>query len=127
MGYNRYIGGNQMPTMRAFCGAVCDECPALVATVKKDRTAQEKLAKVWSGDLKVLTGRDRLTADEMSCWGCMNPGDHFLGCQRCEIRTCAMDRGVENCGRCEDYASCDSIQSLLEKHPRLRAGLEKER
>ncbi len=90
----------------AFCGICCSDCPAYKATIANDDEMRKDVAEKWTSD------ECPLTAQEVHCLGCPKidtPVMCFVG--KCEVRLCAVDKGVENCAYCEDYA-CDILQKV---------------
>lgn len=51
-----------------------------------------------------------------SCSGCLSRSDGkiALTVQHCKVRTCAVEKGVENCGFCPEYA-CSPLKYLYAK------------
>lgn len=51
-----------------------------------------------------------------SCNGCLSRSDGkiALTVQSCRVRSCAVEKGVANCGFCPDYA-CSRIKNLYAK------------
>jgi hypothetical protein len=55
-----------------------------------------------------------ITADDVACEGCpTRDGQLWVHCADCEVRACAMARGVVNCGHCPDYA-CDRLEAVFD-------------
>ena len=111
-----------MVRMISYCGLICTECPAYLATVNDDDAERERVAEMWSkefgGDFKV---------SDINCDGCLSRGTRvFSHCNECEIRKCGMERGVENCAHCGDYA-CEKLSGFLSNVPMAKETLEKER
>jgi hypothetical protein len=104
--------------MIAYCGLVCTECPALLATQANDAAAAQKIAAEWSAayhaDVKV---------EHVWCDGCLVAGKKCAHCGECEIRACARERGVESCAKCADYA-CAALEGFFKMAPMARASLE---
>ena len=90
----------------AYCGLLCHECPLYIATKSNDSQAKEKLA------IECSTKNITFTADDMTCQGCFCVNnDSSKMCGDCEIRKCAKDKDVDNCGVCSVYP-CE----IIEKH-----------
>ena len=51
--------------MVAFCGIVCDDCRAFIATQRNDRKLKEEVAKAWS------TEKETLKPEDIDCDGCI--------------------------------------------------------
>lgn len=110
-----------MDKIIAYCGLVCTNCPAYVATQADDRDALEKVAAQWREQFN----SPEITADSILCDGCLgNNGGRLAGyCTMCEIRACGMERGVVNCAHCDDYA-CDKLQGFFSNAPDARKVLD---
>lgn len=111
-----------MDRMVSYCGLICTECPAYLATVNDDDAERQRVAEAWSkqfgGDFK---------ASDINCDGCLSRGARvFSHCNECEIRKCGMERGVVNCAYCEDYP-CEKLSAFLANVPAAKETLEKER
>lgn len=106
----------------AFCGNYCDKCPTYIATQSDDDEARKKVAVEWSKNFGFsLEHRD------INCDGCQakNGARLFGHCESCEARLCGIDRGVDNCGKCADYHSCDKIKQLHQLYPIGKKALDK--
>ena len=96
-----------MEKMMSYCGLICDECPAFVATQENDMEALARLGEAWSGNGPAFS------PEEMRCDGCLiADGRLFTWCNTCELRTCAMERGVATCAHCSDYG-CEKLQQVF--------------
>jgi hypothetical protein len=92
--------------MVAYCGIVCTDCRAFVATQKNDRELKEKVARAWS------TETETLKPEDIDCDGCLTSGRRLLGfCRTCEVRRCGYEKGVENCAYCREYP-CVKLTTL---------------
>lgn len=89
----------------AFCGLICEECPALRATRADDTAGLQKCADDWS-----VPGHP-LAADDCRCDGCRPSGRLYMHCALCRVRACALEKGVENCAHCSRYA-CEELKHL---------------
>ncbi|MEJ5284807.1 MAG: DUF3795 domain-containing protein [Brevinematia bacterium] len=107
--------------MIAFCGLDCSKCPAYIATIKNDDNERKKVAKEWSQMFHA-----DITPDSVNCYGCKTEGKpRFYYCANmCEIRKCAVSKGVENCGKCKNY-SCIMLEEFLKNAPVAKENLEK--
>jgi hypothetical protein len=105
--------------MIAYCGLVCTECPAYVATRADDMQALERIAAQWREEFNAP-----FTAQDCICDGCSSGSDRLCSyCSRCEVRACALERGVINCAHCDDYG-CDKLIGFFEFAPAAKAKLE---
>lgn len=101
-----------MPRQVAYCGIFCDECPTYLATQADDDELRKKVASEWTKAFGFT-----LEAESINCDGCLaSEGARLFGhCQNCAARICGLDRGVKNCGACDDYQSCDKIKKIHEQ------------
>ena len=109
-----------MTQMIAYCGLVCTECPAYIATQANDRAALEQVADMWRKEFDA----PGLTAESVICDGCLGTaGRKFGHCLECEIRACAMGREVVNCANCDDYG-CETIVGFFGFVPEAKITLD---
>jgi len=108
-----------MERMIAFCGIVCTECPAYIATQNDDREALERVAAQWSQQFN-----QPIAPEDCICDGCLAfEGRLSSYCHECKIRACAIERKVQNCAYCEDYP-CQELESFFASTPEAKATLE---
>jgi hypothetical protein len=108
-----------MLTLIAACGLDCAKCDSYIATQANDQTALVALAEKWTKEYNA-TG---LTAANVQCDGCLAEGRKIGHCSECQIRLCAVERGVANCAVCQDYA-CGKLEGFLKVVPQAKANLE---
>lgn len=109
-----------MSKMIAYCGLICTECEAYVATQANNSAALERMAvkarEEW--------GIPDATAASIMCDGCLSNSDRLCGfCYECQVRACAKRRSVENCAHCDDYG-CDTLEAFFAMAPKARTNLE---
>jgi len=97
-----------MERIIAYCGLVCTECPAYIATQADDQAALEHVAAQWREQYNA----PQITAESVLCDGCTVDGRHCGHWTECDIRICAQDRGVANCAHCADYA-CEKLDGFF--------------
>ncbi len=108
-----------MEKIIAYCGIVCSDCPAYVATQANDRAALEKMA----ADAHEQYGQPDITAESAMCDGCL-AGPHKSGyCAQCNIRACGVEHGGANCAHCAEYP-CEKLQSFWAMAPAAKETLE---
>lgn len=111
-----------MERMVAFCGLVCTDCKAFIATQENDDAKRRDVAEAWSK----LVGRE-IKPEEINCDGCLTgDGRHINYCSMCEIRKCGMEKGVENCGYCVEY-KCEKLVKFFEQASEAEKKLEEVR
>ena len=89
----------------AYCGLVCTDCPAYIATRTGDTELLRKTAERWSAP------GSKVDPDDILCDGCLSTGRRTTFCTMCKVRACARGRHVRNCAGCVEYPC-----SLLEAH-----------
>lgn len=98
-----------MDCMVAFCGVICTDCQAYVATQADDRDALEQVLAHW----REYFNAPDLTVEDIICDGCLTGDGRLNGyCRQCKIRPCGVARGVTNCAHCDEY-TCDELERFL--------------
>ncbi len=106
--------------MVAFCGIICTECPAYIATKNDDNELREETAKKWSSD------EYPIKISDINCYGCVVEGKQMMEfCSECKVRDCGIEKGVNNCAYCDEYI-CETLEGVWEhlKLPEARDVLE---
>ncbi len=90
-----------------FCGDNCGLCPRYIATKSRGIHHLEKARDLW-----VRVGwRDKDTSpEEVACSGCTS----VKSCRYDNVRICAKNKGITNCGECMDYP-CQKIIKVFKK------------
>lgn len=110
-----------MDNIIAYCGLVCSECDAYVATQANDIETLQRLAQ----HAREAYGVADATAKTTMCDGCLGEHEHQIGyCASCEIRACAIERGFANCAHCSAYDGCQRLNGFLDQVIEARAVLE---
>jgi hypothetical protein len=108
-----------MEELLGACGLNCGACPAYVATRANDAEMIAAIAARWSQEY----GHE-IKPEYVWCEGCLAEGERKCGHTReCDVRACALERGVANCARCDDYG-CEKITKLFEMAPEAKVVLE---
>ncbi len=108
-----------MDNMIAFCGLVCHECPAFIATQTDDNKKRLKVASLWSKQFHTS-----FKPKDINCDGCQSDSGHLFGhCQICEIRKCGLEMMVTNCAYCHDY-SCEKLNQFFKMVPDAKKRLD---
>ena len=108
-----------MEKMIAFCGLVCSECPAFIATQKENDDERKKVAEMWSKEFKV-----DLKPEDINCDGCVADSERlFSHTEVCEIRKCGLDKKVANCAHCDEYA-CEKLTDFFKMAPQSKTALD---
>lgn len=102
----------------APCGLNCYECEVYKATIEDSTEKKVKLAQ------KFTSPEYEVTPDDIDCLGCHKDSTLvFKFCKECELRICAVDKNVINCGYCKDYA-CNKLSNMLENEPNNKKTLD---
>jgi hypothetical protein len=113
--------GKIMAPSFAVCGIDCAICDAYLATQANDENAKASVAARWQEEYHI-TG---ITNAFVTCDGCLSTTGRLGGhCPECELRTCALEKGLASCAYCEDYDSCVKLANFLQFAPMLRDNLE---
>jgi hypothetical protein len=86
-----------------FCGDNCALCPRYIATKRGEIHDLKKVRDLW-----VRVGwRDKDTsAEEIACRGCAS----VKSCGYDNVRVCAKNKEISNCGECNDYPCQEIIE-----------------
>jgi hypothetical protein len=109
-----------MDKMTAYCGLVCTDCEAFLATQANDWAALEQMATKAREEYGVPDA----SAESVLCDGCLSSGGHLSGyCLECLVRACGMKRNVLTCAHCDDYA-CEKLEAFWAMAPDARTMLD---
>ena len=109
-----------MDKIIAYCGLVCSDCPAYIATQANDQAALERVAAHWREEFNAPD----ITVEFVVCDGCLTDDGRKCGhCSECNIRACGVERGVVNCAHCSDY-TCEKLEGFFKFAPDARATLD---
>ena len=96
-----------------YCGLDCEACDAYLATLHDDQALREKTAKLWAE-----LNHAPILPEHIHCEGCRSEGVKTLFCESlCEIRRCALEKGVATCGGCPDLEECPVVGEILSHYP----------
>ena len=109
-----------MAKMIAYCGIVCTDCEAYIATQANDRAALLRVRDHWRQEYQA----PQMTVESVTCDGCLVDGLKCSHCAECDIRACGKSRGVANCAHCEDYA-CAKLERFFGFVPDAKAVLDR--
>jgi hypothetical protein len=112
-----------MDAMIAYCGLACDPCPIHLATLEPDRLKQQSMRAEIAKICTEQYGMNLRVLDITDCDGCRTGGRLFSGCAKCDIRKCAIERKLESCAFCDEYA-CEKLLKHFETDPSARTRLE---
>ena len=102
-----------MDEIISYCGLVCQGCPIYWATRESNDEKRKKMRVEIALQIKKQDGVEYKPQDINDCDGCKTEnGRLFPGCEKCEIRKCARQKGIENCAHCNEYA-CEWIDNFF--------------
>jgi hypothetical protein len=99
--------------MIGACGDNCSFCPRYIATQNRNATDLEKVKELW---VRLGLRHATFPARDLACLGC-KPNDK---CAYSELRACAHEKGIDNCGLCDAYP-CKLINKAFERSEELRS------
>ena len=103
----------------SFCGTVCTECPAFLATQEDADEKRREIAVLWSKEYNA-----EITLEDVNCDGCLSEGGRlFFHCNVCEVRKCGREKGLKNCAYCDEFA-CEKLMPIFELAPAAKATLD---
>lgn len=107
-----------MERMIAYCGLDCAACPARIATLNDDDALRAETAAKWNAAFG-------FPADPalVECVGCSGDGAKIGHCAECDMRLCAMAKGLATCAGCAEFEACERIRRFLADVPEARANL----
>ncbi|WP_352420703.1 DUF3795 domain-containing protein [Proteiniborus sp.] len=107
-----------MEKIIAYCGLICNDCPAYIATKSNDSEQKLKLSKEWSSP------NYQVSPEDINCTGC-HAGSQtvFKFCNECEIRMCGVDKEIDNCGYCNEYP-CSKLDISFNNSPENKERLD---
>lgn len=109
-----------MAQMIAYCGLICTDCEAYIATQANDLAALERMAARAREEFNMPDA----TVETAMCDGCLTDSHRLCGyCNQCQVRACALDRGLVNCAHCDDYG-CEQLQAFWQMAPEARTNLD---
>ena len=107
-----------MEKMIAYCGINCAECGAYLAMKNNDQALREKTAAEWT-----KAHNFNFTPDMINCTSCKGDGVKVGHCSQCEIRKCASGKDFANCGACDEFKTCKTINDFIEMAPNVKDNL----
>jgi len=107
-----------MEKLIAYCGLDCAQCGAYLAHKNNDQALREKTAAEW----KVAHNFD-FTPEMINCSGCKGTGVLIGHCQECEMRKCAIAKGLVICGACFCFLTSSPVYEFKELVLAVRGNL----
>jgi hypothetical protein len=108
-----------MPKLISFCGLLCSDCAAYLATQTDDDKKRAEVAQMWSRQYGV-----NLKPQDINCDGCVSDSARHIGhCSVCEIRKCGKQKKLTNCGYCDAYP-CEKLSAFFSLVPDAKSRLD---
>jgi hypothetical protein len=110
-----------------FCGIWCGSCPAGNGAIQELAKRFEEIVKNCELEKWVpkefnfkefMKGLD-CTQATPSCPGCKKGG----GPPTCEVRICALEKGIADCSQCNQLTECRNFEQLEKSYPKIKEGL----
>jgi len=95
------------------CGDNCSYCPRYIATQDGGGNELERVKELY---VRLGLGDPNFPAQDLACHGCKPDSK----CTYSELRACAGEKGIDNCGFCVGYP-CKLVNAAFEKTERLRS------
>ena len=95
------------------CGDNCSYCPRYIATLSGNMEELEKVKELW---VRLGWRDESFPAVRLVCDGC----NFEIKCVYPELRNCAYEKKIPNCGICDNYP-CDLVNASYESTKRLTA------
>jgi hypothetical protein len=108
-----------MNKLLSFCGLLCSDCGAFIATQTNDDKKRAEVAQLWSKQYGV-----NLKPEDINCDGCTSNSTRIIGhCLVCEIRKCGKQKGLANCAHCSQYP-CEKLSAFFKLVPDAKSRLD---
>lgn len=87
-----------------LCGDDCNYCPRYLVTTSGNEERLKEVARMW----QIVGWRDTAESPEkLTCYGCAS-----LEICKLSIKECAMEKGIESCGKCDEYP-CEKLLEIF--------------
>lgn len=94
-----------------------------MATTEKNSKKKREMRAEIAGKINKLYKEKMRAEDVTDCDGCKTEERLFSGSQKCEIRKCTRDKGIENCAHCSEYP-CEKLREFFVAEPNAKARLD---
>ena len=102
-----------MKGLIACCGINCEICDARIATVNDDDAMRAATAAKWAEQFNAPA----ISPSSINCMGCLTEGVKIGHWGECKIRLCAVDKGYQTCGECDQLNTCELVGPVLKFLP----------
>ena len=101
------------------CGYRCDLCLAYRPMVEANPSNRQVLSDGW-----VKYFGFRIEPENIICDGCLADHPKTID-QECPVRPCVNERGLENCGYCDQYI-CEKLKDRIVEFDTIRERLQQD-
>ncbi len=98
--------GPELAPHIAYCGLDCSGCDVYRATAWDDEALRQAYVHKVFEQFRI-----EVEAAKVECYGCRDERPKSGYCAWCQVRGCAIERGLENCAHCDDYP-CDKLDKV---------------
>ncbi|MHC4737634.1 MAG: DUF3795 domain-containing protein [Planctomycetota bacterium] len=112
-----------MDEIIAYCGLTCHTCPIFLATRENNDEKRHKMRVDIARQIKEVYGTEYEADDIADCDGCRAKNGRVFS-KDCQIRKCALEKDIESCGNCTEYA-CEKLEKLFTTDPEARQRLDR--
>ncbi len=108
----------------SYCGLICKNCTIYLASGETDKSKKQEMINNVISLCKEHYGINYKYEDINDCDGCKSEGGRiFFGCRNCKIRKCAIEKDIENCANCSEYA-CNDLLELFKTDSNAKIRLD---
>lgn len=103
----------------AYCGLICTDCAAYIATQADDDEQRKEVAETWTKEYNY-----DFKPEDINCDGCLTVTGRVASyCPICPIRKCGQEKGVANCAYCDEYV-CTRLDEFFNMVPACKDTLD---
>ena len=112
-----------------FCGIWCGSCAAGNSAIQELARKFEEIVKKY--ELEKWVPKEFDFNEFMKGLACTQAMPLCLGCQKgggpptCQVRICALSKGMSDCSQCSQLMECKSFELLKENYPKIKEDLKK--
>jgi hypothetical protein len=85
------------------CGLYCGVCAIYIAHRDNNLKFKQILLPVYKAFAK--------TVDDIACTGCLSEGTVFPVCNKCYVKDCTNEKGIDGCYQCDEWP-CKYIENF---------------
>ena len=108
-----------MEELLSRCGYRCDLCLAYRPNIEKKPDNRQILSDGWFKYFGF-----RIQPENIICDGCLAEHPKLID-QGCPVRPCVNERGLENCGYCDQYI-CEKLKDRIVEFDTIRERLQQD-